>query len=91
MADVLNFAFCEIARVSHSRNSTFCNKPPYVSGSTPRNGVARCREMAAQAQHIASYVNDPARSRYVELSTQLMALADEMETELSTGRSGNGG
>ena len=81
MNDILNFAFCEIARVSHSRDSTFCDKPP--SGPTPKNGVARCREMAAQAQHIASYVNDEARSRYVDLATQLMALADEMETELS--------
>jgi hypothetical protein len=83
MSDILNFAFCEIARVSHSRDSSPRDLLP-TSLELTRKHIAKCREMAAEAERIASYVSAEARSGYIELVRQLKALADEMETALSS-------
>jgi hypothetical protein len=85
MTDILNFAFCEIARISHSRDSRPRNQNPVFSGVTPHKHIAKCREMAAEAERVAACVSAEARSRYIELERQLTSLADEMEMGLSSG------
>ena len=81
--DLLNFAFCEIARISHSRDLRHRDQHLLSSEPTPNRRIANCREMAAEAERVASYVSAEARSRYIELASQLTALANEMETALS--------
>ena len=78
MSNILNFAFCEIARISHSRDSRPRDQHT-VSALKPSRHIARCREMAAEAERVASYVSPDARSQYMELARQLTAQADEME------------
>ena len=84
MSDILNFAFCEIARVSHLRHSKPRDLPLSSLGLTRKRHIAKCREMAAEAERIASYVSAEARSGYIELASQLRTRADEMETALSS-------
>jgi hypothetical protein len=80
MSDILNFAFCEIARISHSPDTRPRDHHPVSPNLAPNKHIARCREMAAEAERVASYVaSAEARSRYLELARQLTALADEME------------
>jgi hypothetical protein len=80
MSDILNFAFCEIARISHSPDTRPRDHHPVSSNLAPNKHIARCREMAAEAERVASYVvSAEARSRYIELARQLTALAHEME------------
>ena len=80
MSDILNFAFCEIARVSHSRDLRPRDQHLVSPDLTTNKHIAKCREMAAEAERVASYVSAEARSRYIELASQLTALANEMET-----------
>jgi hypothetical protein len=83
VSDILNFAFCEIARASHSADPRPRDRRPSFSGLTPNRRIAKCRETAAQAERLASYASGEVRSRYIELARQLTVLADEMETALS--------
>ena len=49
---------------------------------TPSEKVTWCRQMAAEAQHLAEAVSPPVRVAYRDLARQWTALADEIEREL---------
>ena len=48
-------------------------------GGTPDDRIARCREMAAQAERLAEIAQGEMRGRYAELARQWHLLADELD------------
>ena len=64
--------------------------PEQFWAATPEERVARCRQMAALAEHLAATASRNARNDYAELAKQWHVLADELETwnETSAGQLG---
>jgi hypothetical protein len=83
MTDILNFTFCEIARASHLADPQSREHRRSFLDLGPSKRIAKCREMAAKAEDLASCTSGEVRSGYIELASQLTALANEMETALS--------
>ena len=57
-------------------------------GLVPKERVAKCRKLAAEAEHSAATASSEARKDYINLARQWSILADEIENGISAlGRS----
>jgi hypothetical protein len=60
-------------------------EPPNFAGAAPRERIAICRKMAADAKRLASSKHDAAEAMYLDLADQWSTLADDIEA-FSKGR-----
>ena len=49
-------------------------------GGSMKDQIARCREMAMQASHLAANASNEKRAQYLDLAIRWDALANEMES-----------